>query len=177
MKTLRLFAIAACATELILSACGTPAAESAIIVKDAWARSSAMSAPTVTPKAGMTTAMTSTMPNDTGMNGPVSAAYMTIKNTGGKADRLIGVITSAAAVAEVHETYTQDNGMMSMRPVKDGLEVPANGSVMLKPGSYHIMLMNLKQQLIEGQTIKLSLKFASGKQLDVDAPVKSATGM
>jgi copper(I)-binding protein len=177
MKGFRLLALATCAVSIILSACGSPAAEGAITVKDQWARPSAASAPTATPKAGMTSGMSNTQSTsmDSGMNGPVSAAYMTIQNGGSKADRLIGVVSSVAGAAEVHETYSQDNGMMGMRPVVGGLEIPANGSVMLKPGSYHIMLMNLKQQLTEGQTIKLSLKFASGKQVDIDAPVKSMT--
>ncbi len=179
MKGFRLLAIAACAVSIILSACSTPAADGGITVKDQWARPSALPAPTATPKAGMSAAMTNTMSTsmDSGMNGPVSAAYMTIQNGSSKADRLISVVTSAAGAAEVHETYSQDNGMMGMRPVQGGLEIPANGSVMLKPGSYHIMLMNLKDQLKEGQTIKLSLTFASGKKIDVDAPVKQMTGM
>ena len=179
MKGFRLLAIAACAVSIILSACSTPAADGGITVKDQWARPSALPAPTATPKAGMSGAMTNTLSTsmDSGMNGPVSAAYMTIQNGSSKADRLISVVTSAAGVAEVHETYSQDNGMMGMRPVQGGLEIPANGSVSLKPGGYHIMLMNLKDQLKEGQTIKLSLKFASGKTIDIDAPVKPMTGM
>lgn len=101
---------------------------------------------------------------------------MSLQNTGSKADRLMSVSTSAAAVVEVHETFTQADGMMGMRPVKDGLEVPPGATVTLKPGGYHIMMMNLRQQLVEGQTVKLSLRFASGKQVDVDASVKSSTG-
>ena len=159
----------AAATLILLTACATPAADSNITVKDAWAR------PSAAPTMGPATDMTTTAQTSSGMNGPVSAAYMTILNSGGKADRLMSVTSSAANVAEVHETYTQDGGMMGMRPVQGGLEIPANGSVALKPGSYHIMMMDLKQQLTTGQTIKLSLKFQSGKQIDVDAPVKPMT--
>jgi copper(I)-binding protein len=65
-----------------------------------------------------------------------------------------------------------DNGMMTMQPVQGGLEIPANGSVTLKPGGYHIMMMNLRQDLIPGQTIKLTLKFQSGKEISLDVPVK-----
>ncbi len=170
--------MALCAVTCMVAACAAPAAGGGITVKDVWARPSSAPAPTATAKAGMGTAMTTTMAGgmESGMNGPVSAAYMTLQNSGGSADKLVSVSTDAAMVAEVHETFSQDNGMMSMRPVQGGLEVPANGSVQLKPGSFHIMLMNLKQQLVEGQTIKLSLKFASGKTIDVDAPVKPMAG-
>jgi periplasmic copper chaperone A len=181
MKTNFLTSITALAatTILTLTACSAPATDSNITVKDAWARPSAMPAAAATPdksKTGASGAMSTTMANQTGMNGPVSAAYMTIANTGGKADRLVSVISSAANVAEVHETYALDGGMMGMRPVQGGLEIPANGSVALKPGSYHIMMVDLKQALVTGQSIKLSLKFQSGKQIDLDVPVKPITG-
>ena len=182
MSIIRLTSIVALAATAILTvtACSTPAAGSNITVKDAWARPSAMTAPAATPdktKSGMSGAMTTTNQMETGMNGPTSAAYMTIANTGGQADRLVSVTSSAANVAEVHQTVAMEGGMMGMQPVQGGLEIPANGSVALKPGSYHIMMMDLKQELVTGQSIKLSLKFQSGKQIDVDVPVKSMTGM
>lgn len=160
---------------IMLAACSTPSAPAAddgkIIVTDAWVRASAAPAPTPT-----RSVMTRTQATKVDPNGPVSAAYMTLQNTGSKADRLLSVSTAAAAIAEVHETFTQADGMMGMRPVAGGLEVPAGATVSLKPGGYHIMMMNLQSQLVEGQTVKLSLKFASGKQVDVDAVVKSSTG-
>lgn len=107
------------------------------------------------------------------MDGPVSAIYMVISNKGGTADKLISVSADASDVTEVHETKQMENGMMGMQPVQGGLDVPANGSVTLKPGSYHIMLMKLSKDLTPGVNIKLTLKFQSGKEMTVDVPVKA----
>jgi copper(I)-binding protein len=106
------------------------------------------------------------------MDGPVSAAYMVIENSSGQADRLINASSSAAEVTEIHETKQMDDGMMGMQPLVDGLEIPANGSVTLKPGGYHIMMMKLRQHLSPGQTFTLTLKFQSGKEISLDVPVK-----
>jgi copper(I)-binding protein len=97
---------------------------------------------------------------------------MTIENTGSGADRLVGLSTDVAESASVHETKTDASGMMSMQPVEGGLEVPANGSVSLKPGGYHVMLMKLKSPLVTDDTFKLTLKFQSGKDVVVDVTVK-----
>jgi copper(I)-binding protein len=102
----------------------------------------------------------------------VGGVYMTIENTGSGADRLVGLSTDVAESASVHETKTDASGMMSMQPVEGGLEVPANGSVSLKPGGYHVMLMKLKSPLVTDDTFKLTLKFQSGKDVVVDVTVK-----
>ncbi len=102
--------------------------------------------------------------------GAMSAAYMVLENKGG-ADTLIGVSGDVAEMIQVHRTKEKD-GMMTMEEAKDGMPVPANGSAELKPGSYHIMMMNLKQDLKPGDTFKLTLKFKSGKELPVDVTVK-----
>jgi periplasmic copper chaperone A len=174
MNYLRSITAFAAATILSITACGAPAANSNITVTGAWAESSII--PAATPdnsQTGVSGTITTTNLNETGVNGPVSGAYLTISNTGGKADRLVSIISSVANVAEVHETVVLDGGMMGMRLVQGGLEIPAHGSVALTPGRYHIMMMDLKQQLVAGQTITLSLRFQSGKQIDVDVPVKS----
>lgn len=103
----------------------------------------------------------------------VGGVYMTIENTGSGADRLVGLSTDAAESASVHESKSDASGMMSMQPVEGGLEVPANGSVSLKPGGYHVMLMNLKSPLVADATFKLTLKFQSGQAVTVDVTVKN----
>ena len=59
----------------------------------------------------------------------------------------------------------------------DGVAVPAGGEVAFKPGGYHVMIMGLKQDMVAGKTIKVTLKFQSGKELTLDVPVKDSTGM
>ncbi|WP_293223028.1 copper chaperone PCu(A)C [Ottowia sp.] len=90
--------------------------------------------------------------------------------------RLVGVSTPAAGVAEVHE-MKMEGDVMKMRPIA-ALELPAHQSVALKPGGFHVMLMNLKQPLAVGQQVPLTLSFedAQGTKstLQVQAPVMQA---
>ena len=97
------------------------------------------------------------------------AVYMTLTNHGATPDRLLGASTQAAASAEVHESLEKD-GVATMRPV-ESLEIPAGGSVQLKPGGYHIMLMGLKAPLKKGDMIMLQLKFEHAGMVDVMANV------
>lgn len=116
-----------------------------VMVKGAFARASAMS----TAKAG--------------------AVYMTLINQGAATDRLIAVTTKAAKSAEIHETLMED-GVAKMRPV-EVFDIPAGGSVELKPGGYHVMLMGLKAPLKKGDMIMLQLKFEHAGLVDVMAHV------
>ncbi len=100
-----------------------------------------------------------------------TAAYLTLKN-GGAEDTLVSASISEANMVEIHETAAAASGMMEMRPLTQGIKVPANGSVELKPGSYHVMVMGLKQDLKIGANVKLKLTFKSGKTLELTAPVQ-----
>lgn len=104
-----------------------------------------------------------------GMGG-VSAAYMVIANTGDKAERLVSAATDVAGVVEIHETKVE-NDIARMEPIAGGLEIPAGGSVELKPGGKHIMMMELKQALVAGSTITLTLNFESGTVVTLVVPV------
>jgi periplasmic copper chaperone A len=101
----------------------------------------------------------------------VSGAYMTIKNTSSKADRLTTVTADLAGAVEIHETVITD-GLAQMK-LLDGIDIPANGVLELKPGSFHIMLMQLKHDLVPGQKVKLTLAFQSGISVSVAAPVQA----
>ncbi|MBC6934312.1 MAG: copper chaperone PCu(A)C, partial [Chloroflexi bacterium] len=68
------------------------------------------------------------------------------------------------------------NDVMKMRPVEGGIEIPAGGSVELKPGGYHVMLMQLPRDLLPGQAIMLTLVFESGVELPVAVPVYDKMG-
>ena len=102
----------------------------------------------------------------------VAAGYMTIKNTGTEPDVLTGASTPVAGKVEVHQ-MTMDNGVMRMRPLPSGLEIKPGETVTLKPGSFHLMLENLKQPIQRGKNFKATLMFAKAGSVDVDFSVES----
>jgi copper(I)-binding protein len=95
---------------------------------------------------------------------------MVIENAGG-ADKLLGVTGDVAGMIQVHESK-ESGGMMMMEEMKGGVDVPANAVLELKPGGYHVMLMDVKRDLKPGDSFKLALKFASGKEIPVDVMVR-----
>ena len=103
---------------------------------------------------------------------PISGAFMTIRNNGKTDRKLTKAESPAAKTVELH-THINDNGMMKMRPVKE-INIKAHGQAELKPGSYHVMLIDLKQTLKEGETVPLTLTFDDGSTTKVDAPVRKA---
>ena len=112
-----------------------------------------------------------------------TGAFMKI--TAPQTTRLVSVVTPVAGVAEIHE-MKMDNGVMKMRALPQGLDLPANKSVELKPGSYHLMLMDLKAPLMKDSSVALTLTFkdAKGKEtqqqisvpVTADAPAKQMPG-
>jgi len=98
------------------------------------------------------------------------AAYMTITNTGKTPDKVSCVSSDASAQCQIH-TMTMDNGVMQMRPVEGGLEIKPGETVTLKPGGLHVMLVNLKHPLEQGNTVKATLKFDSAGSVDVEYPI------
>lgn len=148
-----LFALAGLsAAALTLAACGQPAEKPAdaaaapgtITVADAWCR------PT---------------PNGAKAGG----CYVTL--TAGSDDRLFSVSTPLADSAQIHE-MKMENGMMSMSELKDGLPLPAGQKVELKPGSTHIMLMGLRDPLVDGGVASFTLTFEKAPAIGVHAAVK-----
>ncbi len=157
---------------LVVAACGGSGSSSGgIKVSDPWAR----------PSPAMAGA---------------GAAYMLIENTGSTADALTGGSSPVAKAVEVHETVVMSStapaasnamggmqspaasdamgagsGMMGMQKV-DRLEIPAGGSVQLKPGSYHIMLIDLTQELKAGEKIEITLNFEKAGEVKVMAEVR-----
>lgn len=104
-----------------------------------------------------------------------SGAYMQLRSTDGAA--LVGAESPAAGVVEIHEMRMEGN-TMRMRAIPK-LELPAGQAVELKPGGYHIMLMNLKGPLKKGESVPIRLKFQGkdGKpqELEVKAEVRDLT--
>ncbi len=105
-----------------------------------------------------------------GMAG-TGAVFMLLVNDGGEADRLIGGKTDVAKVVEIHETVMEGE-VMKMKMLPDGLEVPARGEVLLKPGSYHVMLIGMQQDLKPGDTFSLELEFEKSGSIQVKPEVR-----
>jgi copper(I)-binding protein len=98
-------------------------------------------------------------------------AFMKITNAGKAADRLLSATSPVAGVVEVH-TMSMDGGVMRMRAVPEGLPVPAGGTLELKPGGYHIMLIGLKSQLKPGEQVPLTLKFEKAGTVPVQVKIQ-----
>lgn len=101
----------------------------------------------------------------------VGGGYVTIENAGGTADRLVSATTEIAGRTEIHEMAVKD-GVMTMRPMNDGVEIPAHGKVALKPGGYHLMLMDLKQPLKAGESFSGTLTFEKAGTVKVTFSVE-----
>ena len=97
----------------------------------------------------------------------VAGAYFKITNTGTTPDRLVGGSSPVAGRFEIHE-MSMDNGVMKMRPVPNGLEIKPGESVELKPGAYHVMMLDLKQPLNKGDHVKATLKFEKAGPVDIE---------
>lgn len=98
-------------------------------------------------------------------NAPSGGGYLTITNSGDGADRLIAVSTPEAGKSEIHEMKVND-GVMTMRPVEGGVEIPAGGSVALAPGGFHLMFMALKAPFVAGEKLPVTLTFEKAGTID-----------
>lgn len=145
---------AALALALPLSACGpasdtdspAEATASRITVERAWSR-------------------------ETAPGQDAGGAFLTIINPGGAPDRLIGGAASIAGDVQVH-TIDMTGGIMRMRQLAEGLEIPAGGTVTLEPGGYHIMLMDLQRPLARGDAVPLTLEFEKAGRIKVELAVQ-----
>ena len=95
-----------------------------------------------------------------------AAAYFTVYNTTGTADRLLSVVTGAGQTSVLH---TLVNGQMN--PAPDGAVIPAHGTLVLSTGTGHVMIEKLFGPLKPGQSVNLALTFAGAGTIDVSAPV------
>lgn len=100
--------------------------------------------------------------------GGVGGLYFTIVNTG-SADRLTGVASAVAGKTELHENI-DDKGVMKMRQLGI-LDIPAGTTVKLAPGGYHVMLLGLKQTVLVGEHIPVTLTFEKAGDVKVEANV------
>jgi copper(I)-binding protein len=101
----------------------------------------------------------------------VAAGYLTVTNTGSTPDRLVAASLPVASRGEVHE-MSHAGGVMRMRPVEGGLAIPAGATVELKPGGYHLMFMDLKQGLKQGDRVSGTLTFEKAGTVAVEFAVR-----
>lgn len=99
----------------------------------------------------------------------VGGAFLHIENKGA-ADKLIGASSTISKEVQLHMMSMEGN-IMRMREVK-AIDIPANGSVKLQPGGLHLMLIDLKAQLKEGDQIPVKLKFEKAGEIEVQFHVK-----
>ncbi len=92
--------------------------------------------------------------------------FLVIKNEGDTPDRLIAATVTVAGHAEIHEMSVTD-GVMKMRELPDGLEIPAHGEIALKPGSYHLMFIDLKEPIKAGESFPGTLTFEKAGKVEV----------
>jgi copper(I)-binding protein len=97
-----------------------------------------------------------------------TGCYLTL--TAPADDRLVSVSSPAAGRIEIHESRMESN-MMIMRELKEGLALPAGQTVELKPGGNHIMLLAVTEPLKAGDSVPLTLTFASAPPVEITASV------
>jgi copper(I)-binding protein len=145
--TARLIFIAG--TVLVLAACSPPSSSGSSEVAQGVVVTGAMCRPTPTGR-------------------QVTGCYLTL--TAPTTDTLVSVASSAAALAQIHEMRMESN-MMMMRELEAGLPLPAGEAVSLAPGGNHIMLMGVTEPLEPGDTVPLTLTFATAAPVEVTASV------
>ena len=102
-------------------------------------------------------------------NAPATGAFMVIKNNGDKDVKVVKAENPASRVTELH-THLNEGGVMKMRPVP-AIDVKAKGEAVLKPGGLHVMLIDLKAPMKEGDVVPITLTFDDGSSKQVDAKV------
>jgi periplasmic copper chaperone A len=147
MRTLSKLALAAVLIGFVAPAFAQGTGSTSIAVEHPWARATPTGAKT-------------------------GAVYMTLDNKSGTADRLTGASSDVADKLQIHEMKVE-NGVMQMREIPGGLPIPAGGSVVLKPISYHVMLIGLKKALTAGEKFPLTLTFEKAGTISVTVPVQA----
>ena len=97
----------------------------------------------------------------------MTGSFMTLSNSSDKDVTLIGGVSDAAGMIEIHEV---NDGNMTAMP--EGLVIPAGGEVKLRMGGYHVMLMELSKELVAGDEVTVILEFDNGEKVDYTAAVK-----
>lgn len=98
------------------------------------------------------------------------AFYFTVTNSGDEPDRLVKIESDIAQAIEIHEVK-MDGGVMTMSPQHDGVEIPANGELVLEPSGYHVMLIGINKSLLDGEEFTATLFFENAGEVEVIVPI------
>jgi len=98
-----------------------------------------------------------------------TAAFFTIHNKTGQADKLLSASSDVAKKVQLH-THLKENGVFKMRPVKF-IDIPANGRAELKSGGFHVMIIGVHSKLKVGDMFKLKLYFEHAAPMTIMVPV------
>ncbi|RBW41564.1 copper chaperone PCu(A)C [Psychromonas sp. B3M02] len=102
-----------------------------------------------------------------------SAAFLTIENQSEESVKLVSVSSDIADRVELH-THISEAGLMKMRQVESIL-IKGHNSVQLQPGGYHVMFLGLKNDLIAGDSVDITLYFDTGDAINITAPIQKIT--
>lgn len=102
-----------------------------------------------------------------------SGVFLTLNNQSDAADTLVGASTPVAKKVELHTHSKDSSGVMRMREVSGGIDLPKGQTVQLQPGGLHVMLFGLKKPLVVGDTFPLTLKFKQAKPHTVTVKVQT----
>ncbi len=105
--------------------------------------------------------------------GTMSGAYLRYTNTLNTTDTLLSVSSDVAMMTQVHESYTTEDGLAGMREKKDASVAPGE-ELVLERGGLHVMLMRLNQDLVEGDSVKVTLTFKEAGRIDFNVPILSS---
>jgi periplasmic copper chaperone A len=101
------------------------------------------------------------------------AVYLTIKNKGKEADTLVSARADVSKGVEIHNTL-QEDGVMKMRKVEDGLKIPAGETIKLAPGGLHIMLLDVSEKVQPGAKFPMTLVFEKAGEVEVSVQVEKS---
>ena len=101
----------------------------------------------------------------------IAGGFLTIENKGAAPDRLVSGSADIVGKVEIHE-MAMNNGVMTMRPLDKGLAIEPGKTVKLAPGGYHLMLMDLKQPLKQGDKVPLTLDFEKAGKVALSLDVQ-----
>lgn len=107
-------------------------------------------------------------------NAMALAGYLSIENQGAHERALVAVRSPAFGRVELHRSI-QEGGVAKMVP-QDSMPIPAGGTLVLRPGDYHLMMMHPTHRLHAGDTVEATLRFDDGSTLEAAFEVRSGRG-